>query len=154
MHRIQKTISEFVSGEPVPAVTSADPVTVAMDIMKSHGSDCVIVIDRSELVGIFTERDFLYRVAAAQSNPRLIPVAEVMTRAPVSLKPRDSVAYAINCMVTRGFRNIPIIDDERRVISVLDVRDVIAHISEVFAELEEIQATDEPNEWTDIGGGD
>ena len=154
MHRIQKPISEFVSGEPVPAIEPADPVTVAMDIMKSNGSDCVLIIDHGELVGIFTERDFLYRVAAVQGNPSLIPIAEVMTREPVSLKPRDSIAYAINCMVTRGFRNIPVIDDAGRVLSVLDVRDVIAHISEVFAELEEIRATDEPNEWTDIGGGD
>jgi CBS domain-containing protein len=154
MQRIQKTISEFVSGRPAPAVAPDDHVAAAIDTMKSQRSDCVMVIDGDALVGIFTERDFLYRVAARQRNPKDTAVHAVMTPEPKTLRARDSIAYAINCMVLHGFRNIPIVDDEGRPISLLDVRSVISHIAEVFAEIEEGQSRPDVDEWTDIGGGD
>lgn len=154
MHRIQKVIAEFVKGEPIPAVGPDEPVTRAMETMKERASDCALVIAQDKLIGIFTERDFLYRVMAERRSPAMTRIAEVMTPDPQALRPGDSVAYAINCMVTRGFRNIPVVDDQGQAIAILDVRDIIQHITEVFDELEDIRATVEVDEWTDIGGGD
>jgi CBS domain-containing protein len=154
MQRIQKTISEFVSGRPVPALGPDDDVATAIAIMKSQRSDCVMVIEGDALLGIFTERDFLYRVAARQRLPGDTIMREVMTPEPKTLRPRDSVAYAINCMVMHGFRNIPIVDDQDHPISILDIRTIISHTSEVFAEIEEGQSRPDVDEWTDIGGGD
>ena len=150
---MQTTISEFVSEGPVPSVGPDDPVSTATKMMQSVGSDCVLVIENDQLLGIFTERDFLNRVAAEQRNPTVTPMREVMTPEPETLRPRDSIAYAINRMAVRGFRNIPIIDEANRVIAVIDVRDVMDHMTEVFAGLEEDQSAEEVDEWVDIGGG-
>jgi CBS domain-containing protein len=154
MQRIQKTISEFISGRPVPLVGPDDDVATAIATMKSQRADCVVVVEGDALLGIFTERDFLYRVAARQRSPKDVPVRAVMTPDPRTLRPRDSIAYAINCMVLHGFRNIPIVDDEGRPSALLDVRSIISHIAEVFAEIEEGKSRPDVDEWTDIGGGD
>lgn len=148
MQRIQKTIAEFV----IPAIRSGDTVTKAIRLMKNRGSDCALVVDGGKLVGIFTERDFLYRVIAEQRLPSETRVGEVMTPDPETLKSGDSIAYAINRMVLRGFRNIPIVDDAGHPISVLNIRHVMEHMNEVFAELD-TTLTSDVDEWTDIGGG-
>ena len=149
MQRISKTISEFV----VPAVNSSDPVAKAIDIMRSRRSDCALVMEQGRLVGIFTERDFLYRVAAEKRDPSTTPVGEVMTREPETLRTTDNVAYAINRMVVRGFRNIPIVDDAGQPTSVLDIRHVIEHLSDVLGELDASERESGHDEWIDIGGG-
>lgn len=154
MQSIQKTIQEFLSEDALPAAAPDDLVTAAAATMKEKQQDCVLILDGSELVGIFTERDFLYRVTAEQRNPADTKVRDVMTPKPETLRATDSIAYAINRMVVRGFRNIPIVDDSGKPVSVLDVRDVMSHLNEVFAEVSEGGGGDgEWDEWTDIGGG-
>ena len=149
MQRISKTISEFV----VPAVAPEDSATRAMEVMRSRRSDCALVMERGQLIGIFTERDFLYRVAAKKRDPGTTTIRDVMTASPATLRPRDNIAYAINQMAVRGFRNIPIVDDAGRPTSILDIRHVIEHISDVFGELDEGPSDPVDDEWTDIGGG-
>lgn len=153
--QIQTPIKEFLSGEPIASISPDDPVTVAVETMRKNKWDCSLVLEGGKLVGIFTERDFLNRVSAEHRNPAETKLREVMTPAPETLRAHDSIAYAINRMVVRGFRNIPIVDDGDEPIAVLDVRDVMAHLSELFAEVMEMQAGNgkEWDEWTDIGGG-
>ncbi|ACY15661.1 cyclic nucleotide-binding/CBS domain-containing protein [Haliangium ochraceum] len=154
MRSIQKPIKDFLSDEPLAAVAPDDPVTAAIAAMKKSKWDCALVLDGDTLVGIFTERDFLYRVSAAQADPAATKVRDVMTAEPETLRPQDSIAYAINRMVVRGFRNVPIVDDDGKAVAVLDVRDVMTHLDVVFKEVQETQIVEkEWDEWTDIGGG-
>ena len=154
MRRIQKTIDQFIADAPLPAVTPDDQVTAAMETMKTQRLDCVLVLEGDRLVGIFTERDFLNRVTAQQRNPAETRIRDVMTAEPETLRPHDAIPYAINRMVVRGFRNIPIVDDQGKAVAVLDVRDIISHLSEVFDDLVQGKVIEnEWDEWTDIGGG-
>lgn len=155
MRRIQRPIADFITPDAsVVALSPDDPVSAAVEVMKAHKWDCSLVLEGGTLVGIFTERDFLYRVSAAQKNPNHTTLREVMTPNPETLRARDAISYAINRMVVRGFRNIPIVDDTGKPVAVLDVRDVMAHLTEVFAEVSERTVLDkEWEEWTDTGGG-
>jgi len=148
MRQIQKTIAEFV----IPAVAPTDPVSKAVSMMKNRSSDCALVIKDDKLVGVFTERDFLFRVLAEKRVPDSVLIEDVMTPEPETLRDSDSIAYAINRMVVRGFRNIPIVSDRDRPISVLSIRHVMEHMNELFSELEDDESAGE-DEWTDLGGG-
>lgn len=153
MQRIQKTISEFLSDGSVPSVGPDDVVSKAIEAMKSGGSDCVLVLDDGKPIGIFTERDFLNRVTAEQRKPSETAMRDVMTRDPETLRPHDCISYAINRMAVRGFRNVPIIDGDGKAIAVIDVRDVVDHMSELFSEMGEGgSSSKEDDEWVDIGG--
>jgi CBS domain-containing protein len=83
-------------------------------------------MERQALVGIFTDRDAVLKVAAAAADRR--PVREVMTPDPVVLRRDDPVAVAIHKMAVGGFRHVPILDDGHP-IGVVSARDVFRHLA-------------------------
>ena len=78
-----------------------------------------------------------------------------MTPNPVTLRTDDCISYAINKMAVGGFRNVPIVDAGGTPVAMLDTRDVIAHLSDLFDALAEqrTERGDDDGEWDDIGGG-
>lgn len=151
MQQIQKQISEFLSDKPDLTIAVDASVMDAVNKMTADQSECLLVVENEELVGIFTERDFLNRVVGARLIPKEISLRNVMTVNLDTLRSGDSVSYAVEHMASREFRNIPIVDDDDPA-AVLTVWDVMSHLSEVLDEVEEDDAHD-LDEWTDIGGG-
>lgn len=155
VHRIKKTIGEILSNESPPWVEPTDLVAKAADLMLSSHAGCVLVVEGGRLTGIFTERDYLNRVAAESLDPQSTPVSHVMTRSPEALRRGDCVTYAINKMVVGGFRSVPMVDAGGSPVGLLRIRDVVDHLAEVFGEA----ASPEPDDpglsgaWIDIGGG-
>jgi CBS domain-containing protein len=136
-----------------------DSVAKALDAMCRGGHECVLVVDdRPTLRGIFTSRDFLRRVAATRRDPAKLALREVMTERPETLRPRDAVAYAINRMTAGGYRNVPIVDDDRTVMGVVTIWDVIRHLDDIFDQLRAPVLTAPESDisgvtWVDTGGG-
>ena len=160
MRRLEKTIREIGWTHSVPRLQMEDRVSRAFDQMSREAHDCVLVMRGPVLAGIFTSRDFLNRVAAVRADPSLLRLGDVMTAAPQTLRPRDPVAFAINWMAVEGFRNVPIVDDDGRVLGVLTVWDVMRHLGDVFAEIDATPRPVSPGAETsdvismiDTGGG-
>jgi len=157
MRRLHKTIFEVGWTRTVPRLTETDPVAKAFDVMSRESHDCVLIARGDKLVGIFTSRDFLNRVAAERADPKTTLLAAVMTSMPRALRPRDPVAFAINWMALEGFRNVPIVDDDGNPLGVLTVFDVMRALSAILDEIE--QTPPELGEFSsiskvfDIGGG-
>jgi CBS domain-containing protein len=98
----------------------------AIGRMQHEGIDCLLVTDDGRLVGIFTDRDAVLKVAGRADDRR--PVGELMTPDPVILRREDPIAVAINKMAVGGFRHVPIVDAGRPV-AVVSAKDVFRHIS-------------------------
>jgi CBS domain-containing protein len=154
MERIQRTVGELLGETTWPELSPDASVTQALDAMAREGVDSVLVVEDHVLTGIFTSRDFLYRVAAEGRIPSDVRLADVMTREPQTLKRHDCITYAINRMATRNIRNLPIVDDENRPLGVLRIWDVIAHLNDVFEEIAQLPAEPPTDDmWLDLGGG-
>ena len=151
MRSIQKSIGECIARADFVSVGPDDPVMAAVTGMREKGTNCALVVENEKLIGIFTERDFLHRIAAETRDPGAVRRREVMTPGPEALRAHDSVTYAINRMAVRKYRNVPIVDRNGRPTSVLDARLVMMHLIKVFAELD--QAGGDHDAWIDIGGG-
>ena len=145
-----RTIGEFISGRDAPNVSPATPVQDAIQTMRAMRTPGVLVVDAGVLVGLFTEKDFLNRVVAAELLPGETRVGEVMTPSPEVLGPDHPVALAINRMAIGGFRNVPIVDEHGRPLGLLSVRDVVDHLAEIF-ESEEEDANEQAGLWLDLG---
>ena len=100
----------------------------ALATMRSNGLDGVLVVDGDRLVGIFTERDALLKLAGRPLAG--ISVRDVMTPDPVVLRADDSVAVAINKMAVGGFRHIPLVEDGHPT-GIVTARDVFHRIAEI-----------------------
>jgi signal-transduction protein with cAMP-binding, CBS, and nucleotidyltransferase domain len=110
-------------------IEATEPVSAAIRRMREEGVDCLLVMSEGRLVGIFTERDAVLKVAGRMTEA--FDVRDVMTEDPVVLRHDDPVAVAVNKMAVGGFRHIPIVDGDRP-IGVVAARDVFRHILSVI----------------------
>jgi signal-transduction protein with cAMP-binding, CBS, and nucleotidyltransferase domain len=121
-------LDELGVGAPELIDVSAD-ADEAVRRMHDNGTDCVLVVDAGRLIGIFTDRDAVLKVAGQPLKAR--PIAELMTRDPVVVRHDDTVAVAIHKMAVGGFRHIPIVEDGRPT-GLVSARDVFAHLAETL----------------------
>jgi signal-transduction protein with cAMP-binding, CBS, and nucleotidyltransferase domain len=114
-------------GAPAPNRIDANArVDDAIARMQSEGIDCLLVTEGEALVGIFTDRDAILKVAGRAGGDQ--PVREVMTPDPVILRSGDPVAVAIHKMAVGGFRHVPIVKAGVPV-AVVSAKDVFRHLA-------------------------
>lgn len=126
-----RAIGAFVADRPLIAFGPGDRVEAAVAAMKEHESDCVLVCEGGALRGIFTQRDFLNRVAVVGKSDAAL--GEVMTANPDALGAGDGLALALNRMAVGNYRNIPVVGDGGEALAHLSVWDVMQHLSDSFA---------------------
>jgi CBS domain-containing protein len=112
---------------PPEIVDASVVVDEAIRRMHDKAIDCVLVVEGGRLVGIFTDRDAVLKVAGTKAGGR--PISSVMTHDPVVLRHDETIAVALNKMAVGGFRHIPIVEDGRPT-GVVSARDVFHHLAE------------------------
>jgi len=86
-------------------------VSKAAQLMAKKNVGAVMVVEDKRLVGIFTERDAVFRVMAQGRDAQTTKLAEVMTTAPRTVGPNESFGHALLMMHENGFRHVPVIED-------------------------------------------
>jgi len=89
-------------------------------------------VREGELVGIFTERDAVYRVMAVDRDPAATRLDEVMTPRPKTLSPDEPFGHALLLMNENGFRHVPVVEAGRPV-GVVSARNALDPDLEEFA---------------------
>ncbi|CAL1696470.1 unnamed protein product [Somion occarium] len=113
--------------KPSPALTVPENITVAeaSQLCAAKRTDCVLVVDDEEgLSGIFTAKDLAYRVTAEGLDPHTTHVSVIMTRNPMVTRDTTSATEALQLMVTRHFRHLPVCNEEGNVVGLLDITKV------------------------------
>lgn len=127
---------EVLPMRPPLVFSGSATVTDAMRGMQREQRGCVLITEdgtsATRLVGIFTERDVLYRIVDRGRNPAALPLAEVMTTDPETVPQEASIAWVLNQMAIGGFRHIPVVDQTGRPVFVISVRDVVQLLVEFF----------------------
>ncbi|KAJ7293363.1 hypothetical protein C8J57DRAFT_1444603 [Mycena rebaudengoi] len=112
---------------PSPALTVPENITVAeaSQLCAAKRTDCVLVVDDEEgLSGIFTAKDMAYRVTADGLDPHTTPVHQIMTRNPMVTRDTTSATEALQLMVSKHFRHLPVCNEEGNVVGLLDITKV------------------------------
>jgi CBS domain-containing protein len=102
-----------LKGRTVEIASPATNVSVAVERMNDLHIGALVIIDDGHVVGIFTERDVLARIVAADLDPRSTAIERVMTRNPVTVQPTATVSEALQVMTNRRCRHLPVIEDSR-----------------------------------------
>ncbi|CEP11559.1 hypothetical protein [Parasitella parasitica] len=119
--RIAGTVSAL---RPAQALTVKENMLVieASQLMAAKRSDCVLVVDEDDhLSGIFTAKDIAYRLVAEALDARNTTVAHIMTKGPMCVTSDTSATDALNLMVSRGFRHLPVCNEEGDIFGLLDI---------------------------------
>lgn len=131
-------------------VHDQNPVTLAAEktvkqacaLMRDRKVGAILVTDGSDmLVGIFTGRDAVCRVAAEGCDPATTRLEDVMTPAPATMAPGCTAIEALRLMQDGGFRHVPITED-RRIIGIVSRGD--------FRGLEQARLDEETQLWERI----
>lgn len=86
-------------------------VSEASRLMARRKVGAVMVTHQERLVGIFTERDVVFRVIAQGREAKNTPLSEVMTPSPITIDPEKSFGLALVLMQKNGFRHMPVIEN-------------------------------------------
>ncbi len=118
--------------QPEPITVPAEcPVREVMEQMNRLRIGAVIVVNGAhELIGIFTERDLLRRVADADPGWRDAPVAGWMTPNPFTIAPDVGWDEAVALMDRNRVRHLPVVDGGRRVLGIVSTRTLMLRRAE------------------------
>lgn len=101
----------------------------AIEKMVRHNVGSLIVREGDAIAGIFTERDFLRRVALEELDPKKTRVREVMTERLVCLDPASSVQDCMALMTQERIRHLPVLDGAR-LAGLVSIGDLVLHLSD------------------------
>ncbi|UCH09690.1 MAG: CBS domain-containing protein [Fidelibacterota bacterium] len=118
--------------QPLCVVEPQTTMQEAIASLDRNNVGCLLVREGDRLVGIFTERDIIRRVAGKGLDHEKITVGEHMTPDPDTLQMDDPIAFALNRMVEHGYRHVPIVDDQKRPLGFVSIRDIVNHLATYY----------------------
>jgi CBS domain-containing protein len=123
-------------GSEVWSVSPDAPVFEAVLRMSQARVGALLVLDRSKIVGIISERDYARKVVLAGRSSNDTLVREIMTRPVITVAPTATVDECMQLMTDHRIRHLPVLDGQRiaGVISTGDLVQWIISAHEVMVE--------------------
>jgi len=127
--------SELVSAimsTKVVTVKSTEKASKALQMMVRHKIGSIVVVDKGKPVGILTERDVTTRMAKGQ-NVRGMIVRNIMSKPLVTIGPSAQIWQAVEQMVRKDIRRLPVMEGDR-LVGMVTERDVFRWVIRVAYE--------------------
>lgn len=141
----ERTVFQSIPKRHVLSLGPHATVREAACAMTRANCGSVLVMEPPDrLAGIVTERDLMTRVLARALDPQQTTLAQVMTSQPRCVPPEMRVSDAVLIMLERGFRHLPIVAADRRILGVFSIRDALPR--EIGAALGEAEFNEQVND--------
>ena len=120
------TVKEFLASRTKSLVTTTEdtPVTEAVSMMTRDNIHSLMVMKDDQMIGIFTDRDYVHKIVAIQRDPAQLKVGDVMTKEVTTVSPDASIKACIELMHHGKFRHLPI-TEAGQVIGMISMTDVM-----------------------------
>jgi CBS domain-containing protein len=131
----RKIIPDIVQPRDLTATTvDASAETAAKAMAEANVAAIVVLDDDAKLIGILTERDLTRRVVAENKQPSASKVGDIMTANPDTLAPGDRASDALELMLTRRYRHLPVTDEDGKCVAMVSIRDLYEAVKEGLEE--------------------
>jgi CBS domain-containing protein len=114
-------------------------VGVAVRAMRDRDVSSILVSKASKIVGILTERDFLYRVMAENRGPYKVTIGQVMSTPLVTIEENAAVRDAIAMMQSRQIRRLPVVKSDGSVVGLITLKTVVGNMPSHNIDLAEVE---------------
>ncbi len=124
-------VSEIIDrkGSMVLCVDQSESVFDAISLMSEVNIGAVLVKENDTIAGIFTERDYLQKIALNSRSSRDTTVSEVMSSPVISAKPGDSIEQCLEIMTSCRCRHLPVVEGEE-LLGIVSIGDLVKRILE------------------------
>ncbi|MBP6006468.1 MAG: CBS domain-containing protein [Rhodoferax sp.] len=124
-----KPIAELLKKRDSTLFQVAPDVLVfdGLKLLAEYGVGAMLVMDKGQLVGIFSERDYTRKVALQGRNSRETTVADIMTREVFSVGPQTGTRVCMSLLSQKKIRHLPVIDGNK-VLGLISMRDIMDDI--------------------------
>ena len=115
-----------------PAIQVSSKTSVKKALASAIPSNCnsVAVIEHGKLKGILTCHDVMLKVVLKRRDPETTTVGEIMTSPVVTLHPQTEPEEALEFMLEKHLRHLPLSEDGVTVCGMLSLRKVLNYIVE------------------------
>ncbi|MGB5291371.1 MAG: CBS domain-containing protein [Lysobacterales bacterium] len=111
-------------GAMVLSVDIDDTVLAAISLMAQVNIGAVLVQKDDTISGIFTERDYLQKIALKSRSSEETKVGDVMTTPVISADPNDSIQQCMETMTTCHCRHLPVVE-EGKLLGIVSIGDLV-----------------------------
>lgn len=107
------TIARITATRNSAEIISCEATTQVRDVVKLLATKrigAVPVLENGRVVGIFSERDVIYRLADEGEMCLTRPVSDVMTTPAITVEETTKIDHALALMTKRRIRHLPVLD--------------------------------------------
>jgi CBS domain-containing protein len=109
----------------VKTISPGSTIQKAAEIMTEFKIGCLIVVERTVLVGVMTERDILREVVAKNKAASETKVEEVMSRELTVVGPDTEIEEAARAMTEKKVKRLPVMLDNQ-IVGIVSSVDIVA----------------------------
>lgn len=99
----------------------------ALEIMMKFNISAILVTQKDDLLGIFTERDYARKVVLQGKSSKEVNINEVMTTSPIVISPSDTLDHCMALMTDKHIRHLPVKDGDQ-IVGMVSIGDVVKFI--------------------------
>ena len=121
----KRMIRDILVGRSLITAVPVMTVRAACQLMAEKRIGALLITEGGKIAGIFTERDALNKVLAANLDPDATALSDVMVRELQTIRADKPLAYALHLMAEGGFRHVPVVDAAGVPIGMVSARDAL-----------------------------
>jgi CBS domain-containing protein len=143
------TIGAICNREIITVQRDATVLHAAKLMRQYHVGDVIVVENRIKQcvpIGIVTDRDIVVELVATELDCNVITVGDIVISKLIVVKDSAGVFEAIQLMVSKGVRRLPVVDDGGGLVGIVTLDDLLLLLAKEFSTLAKLVAREQKNE--------
>ena len=127
-----KTVNQILDRKNTGIITVSpnDTVQDALEIMAEKRISSFTVIEKGNVIGIISERDYIRKAVPKRVAPWDITVREIMSEKVIYVSPEDPIKECMTLMTTNHFRHLPVKSGDD-LVGMLSISDVLKALKSI-----------------------
>lgn len=119
-----KQLLQAKSDSETYSISPEASVFEALQLMAEKNVGAVMVVEKGQMVGIFTERDYARKIVLKGKCSLETPLSEIMTSEMITVHPEQNLEDCMSLMTQYHIRHLPIMDNGR-LVGMVSMRDLV-----------------------------
>ncbi len=131
---INQEVSNLVLNDDVATCSYDTPLSEVIGLLSQRNIGSIVIVDEKKPIGIFTERDFLRKIAEHDLDLDTEVVGKYMTARPTCVSSNAKILNVMALMRIGRFRHVIVTDSNGNLENVISMKDVMDYLIDNFNE--------------------